>query len=125
MPSGRATARSARGRTRSCGSRSSAILSRDQNVEDLERLEPELWEARHEAGYLDDIALYEDDYRLLGAVSEPERSRILFRRALAELKADPWRYAAALPAAAAVFHLLRRDEPQVAGAGLSRCLTWG
>ena len=51
-----------------------------------------LWKARHEAGYLDDIALSSDDYRLLGSVSEPERSRILFRRALAELQADPDRF---------------------------------
>ena len=51
-----------------------------------------LWEARHEAGYLDDIALTKADYRLLGSVSEPERSRILFSRALAELEADPARY---------------------------------
>ena len=50
-----------------------------------------LWEARHEAGYLDDIALTPADYRELGAVSEPERSRILFRRALADLRAEPGR----------------------------------
>jgi hypothetical protein len=51
-----------------------------------------IWKARHEAGYLDDIALSRNDYRMLGAVSEPERSRILFRRAQAELQADPGRY---------------------------------
>jgi hypothetical protein len=53
-----------------------------------------LWEARHEAGYLDDIALTADDYRALGSVSEPERSRRLFRRALADLRAEPGRYPA-------------------------------
>ena len=58
----------------------------------LRDLNAALWEARHEAGYLDDIALTPDDYRRLGSVPEPERSRILFRRALADLKADPWRY---------------------------------
>jgi hypothetical protein len=52
-----------------------------------------IWAARHEAGYIDDIALKEDDYRRLGSVSEPERSRILFRCALAELGAEPARYA--------------------------------
>ena len=51
-----------------------------------------LWAARHEAGYIDDIALTAADYRELGAVSEPERARILFRRALTDLKADPPRY---------------------------------
>jgi hypothetical protein len=51
-----------------------------------------LWEARHEAGYLDDIALTPADYRELGSVSEPERSRRLFRRALADLGREPGRY---------------------------------
>jgi hypothetical protein len=51
-----------------------------------------LWEARHEAGYIDDIALTRDDYRELSSVPEPERSRRLFRRALADLRSDPARY---------------------------------
>jgi hypothetical protein len=58
----------------------------------LRGLNAALWEARHEAGYLDDIALTADDYRELAALSEPERSRQLFRRALADLRADPARY---------------------------------
>ncbi len=67
-------------------------LARTRKPLDLEDLNRTLWEARHEAGYIDDIALSKDDYRRLGAVSEPERSRILFRRAAAELSADPARY---------------------------------
>ena len=59
----------------------------------MEGLNRTLWEARHEAGYIDDVALSRDDYLMLGRVSEPERSRILFRRALSELKAEPGRYA--------------------------------
>ncbi|MDX2036352.1 MAG: glycosyltransferase family 39 protein [Isosphaeraceae bacterium] len=51
-----------------------------------------LWEARHEAGYLDDIALTRADRRMLATLSEPERSRVLFRRALADLANDPLRY---------------------------------
>ena len=51
-----------------------------------------LWAARHEAGYLDDIALTAADYRVLGRLSEPDRSRLLFRRALTDLRADPGRY---------------------------------
>ncbi len=51
-----------------------------------------LWAARHEAGYLDDIALTPDDYRTLSHLSEPARSRLLFRRALTDLKAEPSRY---------------------------------
>ena len=52
-----------------------------------------LWKARHAAGYIDDIALSKADYQMLGGVSEPERSRILLRRALADLSAEPSRFA--------------------------------
>jgi len=58
----------------------------------LRSLNESLWRARHEAGYIDDIALTRDDYRVLGSLSEPARSRLLFRRALADLRADPGRY---------------------------------
>jgi len=58
----------------------------------LRGLNDRLWAARHEAGYLDDVALTAADYRVLGATTEPERSRILFRRALHELKQKPGRY---------------------------------
>ncbi len=68
------------------------ILGRNQNHLDFKGLNRTIWEARHEAGYLDDLALSQADYRRLGAVSEPERSRILLRRALFELSDDPWRY---------------------------------
>ena len=68
------------------------VLDRHQQGSGLVGLNRTLWEARHEAGYLDDIALTKADYRLLGSVAEPERSRILFKRALADLEADPARY---------------------------------
>jgi hypothetical protein len=68
------------------------ILGRQLAGSKLSDLNRTLWQARHEAGYLDDIALTKADYRLLGSVSEPERSRILFNRALANLTADPGRY---------------------------------
>ena len=58
----------------------------------LRGLNDSLWAARHEAGYLDDIALTRADQRALGRLSEPARSRLLFRRALADLRADPDRY---------------------------------
>jgi hypothetical protein len=58
----------------------------------LRGLNQSLWAARHEAGYLDDIALTRADYRELARLSEPERSRRLFRRALADLRAEPGRY---------------------------------
>ena len=58
----------------------------------LEARNRALWEARHEAGYLDDIALTKADYRELASLSEPARSRLLFARALDDLRADPGRY---------------------------------
>jgi hypothetical protein len=58
----------------------------------LSDLNRTLWTARHEAGYLDDVALSREDLKMLGSVSEPERSRILFRRAICELDAEPRRY---------------------------------
>lgn len=51
-----------------------------------------LWEARHEAGYIDDIALSAEDYRTFSTMNEPSRSRLLYRRALDDLQADPARY---------------------------------
>jgi hypothetical protein len=59
----------------------------------LSSLNRRIWAARHEAGYIDDIALSKGDLRRLGSVSEPERSRILFRRAMRELAEQPGRYA--------------------------------
>ena len=82
----------AKERTRSCGRPSSESSTELQSGSSLEDWNRTIWAARHEAGYIDDIALTRDDYRRLGSVSEPERSRILFRRALAELEADPARY---------------------------------
>jgi len=51
-----------------------------------------LWEARHEAGYIDDIALTDADRQHLARLSEPERSRWLFRKAIEDLQAEPLRY---------------------------------
>ncbi len=61
-------------------------------TEGLRGLNRQLWEARHEAGYIDDIALSHKDYQELSTHSEPSRSRLLFHRALNDLKADPARY---------------------------------
>jgi hypothetical protein len=72
--------------------RSSVETALQSRAAGLQGLNESLWKARHEAGYLDDIALTKQDYALLASQSEPERSRILFRRAFDDLKADPWRY---------------------------------
>src|SRR4051812_44607333 len=66
---------------------------RDPGRGGLRGLNESLWAARHEAGYLDDIALTAADYRELGALSEPERPRRLSRRAGADLRSEPGRYA--------------------------------
>jgi hypothetical protein len=68
------------------------ILERSRGAATLSSLNRGLWEARHEAGYIDDIALTPEDRRWLGSFSEPERSRILFGRALADLITEPARY---------------------------------
>lgn len=72
--------------------RASVEMALNRDAANLRDLNASLWAARHEAGYIDDIALTRADYRILGAVSEPERSRILFRRAFHELKGKPGRY---------------------------------
>jgi hypothetical protein len=63
-----------------------------QPMRDLRGWNASLWAARHAAGYIDDIALTPDDYRELAQLSEPERSRRLFHRALRDLRSDPSRY---------------------------------
>ena len=95
------------------------ILEREQRGTGISGLNRTLWDARHEAGYLDDIALTKADYRLLGSVSEPERSRILFDRALADLKADPGRYVRLCWRRLGYFIFFDETNPKTAGAGLS------
>lgn len=67
-------------------------LNEDEGRGGLRGLNRALWNARHEAGYIDDIALTAGDYRELASVSEPERSRRLFRRACEDIRAEPGRY---------------------------------
>ncbi len=66
--------------------------AKGRSPRDLRGWNASLWAARHAAGYLDDIALTADDYRELAPLSEPERSRRLFHRALDDLRADLSRY---------------------------------
>ena len=68
------------------------VLDEGKSQSGLASLNRRLWAARHEAGYIDDIALTRGDLKMLGSVSEPERSRILFRRAINELRDRPGRY---------------------------------
>jgi hypothetical protein len=68
------------------------ILDDPAATRSLEAWNRTLWAARHEAGYIDDIALSRADYAALAPLSEPARSRWLFRRSLAELRTEPGRY---------------------------------
>jgi hypothetical protein len=78
----------------------------------LEGLNRALWAARHEAGYIDDIALTPDDKRKLARLSEPERSRVLFRRALTDLRAEPGRYPRLCAKRLAAFILFDDTNPK-------------
>lgn len=59
----------------------------------LSHLNRTLWKARHTAGYIDDVAFTPEFKRHLGTLPEAERSRVLLRMAVADIKADPARYA--------------------------------
>ena len=83
-PSGRGNWKPAELGTDFIGHRASVESALNRDAGSLRDLNETLWAARHEAGYIDDIALTKADYRILGSVSEPERSRILLRRALHE-----------------------------------------
>jgi len=51
-----------------------------------------LWEARHETLYVDSVALTAEDYRRLGQLTEPERCRVLGRRAWRFVRENPRQY---------------------------------
>ena len=59
----------------------------------LSDLNRTLWKARHTAGYIDDVAFSPEFKRHLGTLPEAERSRVLLRMAIADIWADPARYA--------------------------------
>jgi len=61
-------------------------------ADNLSSLNATMWRARHEAGYIDDVAMSNAFKLYLGTLSEPERSRLLLRMATAEIKANPMRY---------------------------------
>ncbi|MBN1589044.1 MAG: hypothetical protein JW888_05985 [Pirellulales bacterium] len=52
-----------------------------------------LWESRHETLYIDRVVLTPEDYRRLGRLTEPERSRSLGRRAWRFARDNPAHYA--------------------------------
>ncbi|MCH2571672.1 MAG: hypothetical protein MK103_09930 [Planctomycetes bacterium] len=58
----------------------------------LRSLNATMWEARHETRYIDDVLLKPATIHKLSTLSEPQKSRYLFRVALGELKNKPSRY---------------------------------
>lgn len=68
------------------------ILEAPGASSDLATYNQTLWRARHEAGYIDDIAFTNEFKAYLGTLPEPERSRVLLRSVLGEIRADPVRY---------------------------------
>ncbi|WP_165073556.1 glycosyltransferase family 39 protein [Paludisphaera rhizosphaerae] len=69
------------------------VMNDARQTGDLASYNQTIWKARHTAGYIDDIALTKEDRRWLGTLPEPERSRVLLRRAIDDIRRDPARYA--------------------------------
>jgi hypothetical protein len=73
--------------------KSSAELLRLTHDGTLRGMDRALWDARHETLYIDDVLLKPGGYREFAGLSEPERSRLLGRRAWQYVQANPARYA--------------------------------
>lgn len=71
----------------------SAETLRNDHDGTLAGMDRALWEARHETLYIDRVALTAEDYKKLGAMSEPARCRELGRRAWAFIANEPASYA--------------------------------
>ncbi len=72
--------------------RESVELKLGMNSNSLTELNDKLWDARHAAGCVDDIALTNFEKQELGQLPELERSENLYHRALFELSRYPGRY---------------------------------
>ncbi|MFH1265733.1 MAG: hypothetical protein ABIK89_08390 [Planctomycetota bacterium] len=81
-----------------------------------------LWEARHETVYIDDLLLKPTGYREFAGLSEPERSRLLGRRAWQFIRAEPGRYASLCLRRLRYFLLFDETNPKAAS-GIYRAAT--
>lgn len=70
----------------------SAETLRQTHDGSLAGMDRALWEARHETLYIDDVLLKPGGYREFRGLSEPERSRVLGRRAYAFIATEPGAY---------------------------------
>ena len=73
-----------------------------------------LWEARHETLYIDDVLLKPTGYREFAGLSEPERSRLLGRRAVEFIRGNPGRYGRLCLARLRYFLLFDETNPKAA-----------
>ncbi len=73
-----------------------------------------LWEARHEAIYIDNVLLTAADCIRLGQLSEPQRSRDLGRQAWSFIRANPGRYAGLCMQRLRYFLLFDETNPKAA-----------
>jgi hypothetical protein len=69
-----------------------AEVLRSRHDGSLESIDRALWEARHETLYIDDVLLRPTGYREFAGLTEPQRSRLLGRRAVAFIRGNPGRY---------------------------------
>ena len=72
--------------------KSSAEVLRVEHDGTLRGMDRALWEARHETLYIDDVVLKPAGYREFAGLSEPQRSRLLGRRAWRFVRDNPARY---------------------------------
>lgn len=92
---------------------SAETLRRDHDGT-LAGMDRALWEARHETLYIDDVLLKPGGYREFAALSEPERSRLLGRRARAFVREHPGDYARLCVRRLRYFLLFDETNPKAA-----------
>jgi len=68
------------------------VMDESKSAGSLAAYNRTIWEARHTAGYIDDIALTPEFRRRLGTMTEPGRSRLLLSMAMKDIADDPIRY---------------------------------
>lgn len=73
-----------------------------------------LWDARHEAVYIDNLLLTPEDYIRLGSLSEPERCRDLGRQVYSFISENPGQYAALCWQRLRYFLLFDETNPKAA-----------
>jgi hypothetical protein len=85
--------------------------SADRSLRAVDRA---LWEARHETYYIDDLLLKPGGYAEFAGLTEPQRSRLLGRRAWQFIRNNPGRYARLCAARLRYFLLFDETNPKAA-----------